>query len=449
MNDMQRPLRWADFLVLLIAVNLCGCARRPVDQSILDHEFLEAVARGGQESVRQSLKRGAHIEAKDDNGDTALLIIARQQQRVGEKAEDQAAIVKMLLENGADIEVKDRNGSTPLLAAAAQDSNLAMIKLLLDSGANVEAKDQNGNTALMEAARIGLSDVTEILLERTTEKEAKDRALFAAIVTAPVIMNIAEPRPGTQPSAVAPPSQLPDQPYDESHTVKLLLDKGADIEARDEQGQTPLVRAATYGQDRIVRLLLDKGANIEATDPDGATALINAACGGCVVIDMGDTFDCVRLLLDRGASVEARTKGGSTALMVAASYGQIRILKLLLEKGASVSDRDSDGSTALILAAHSGVTTATGVVSTTDCVRLLLDHGSEVNAKNKKGETALITAVSAPGATEATRIVRLLLKRGADAGIKDLHGNTALTMARRNGYMHAVDLLQKAAGTAR
>jgi ankyrin repeat protein len=300
----------------------------------------------------------------------------------------------------------------------------------------------------MEAASIGRSDVTEILLERTADKEAKDRALFAAIVTAPVMMNIAGPQPGTRPSAAAPPSQISDLPYDASHTVNLLLENGADIEARDEQDRTPLIRAATYGQGRIVELLLDKGANIEARDPNGATALINAACGGCVVIDMGDTFDCVQLLIDRGANVEAKTKGGGTALMVAANYGQNRILKLLLGKGADVTDRDSEGSTALILAALSGVTTATGMVFTTDNVRLLLDHHSEVNARNKKGETALIAAVSEPGAPEATKIVRLLLNRGADASIKNIHGNTALTLAKKNGYVQAVDLLRKAAGNA-
>jgi ankyrin repeat protein len=436
------------FLVLAISVSLCGCVRHSVDQSTLDHEFLEAVAHGNPDSVRQSLKRGAHIEAKDHNGDTALLIIVHQEQRVGDKAKGQTAIVKVVLENGANMEIRDQNGSTPL-RVIVQNGDPAVIKLLLDKGANVEAKDQNGETALMEAARLGRSDVTQMLLERTADKEAKNRALLAAIDPAPVVIRISEPQPGVKPAAAAPPSQISDLPYDTTHTIKLLLEKGADIEARDEQGKTPLIRAATYGQAGIARLLLDKGARIEARDPDGATALISAACGGCVSIDMGDTFDCVQLLIDQGANVGAKTKGGGTALMVAASFGQTRILKLLLAKGANVTDRDSDGSTALILAAPSGVTTATGMVVTTDSVRLLLDHHCEVNARNKKGETALMTALSEPGAAEATKIVRLLLNHGADVGIKDIHGNTALTLAKKNGYIHAIDLLQKAPGNAR
>jgi ankyrin repeat protein len=438
----------ASFLILSISVSLRGPVRHSVDQSTLDHEFLEAVARGNPDSVRQSLKRGAHIEAKDHNGDTALLIIAHQEQPVGDKAKDQTAIVTMVLENGANMEVRDQSGSTPLRAAVL-NVDPAVIRLLLDKGANVEAKDQNGKTALMEAARLGRSDVTEVLLERTVDREAMNRALLAAIDAGPVVTHISDPQPGVKPAAAAPPSQISDLPYDTTHTIKLLLKKGADIEAKDEQGQTPLIRAAAYGQAGIARLLLDKGARIEARDPGGATALISAACGGCVIVDMGNTFDCVQLLIDRGANVGAKTKGGSTALMVAASSGQTRILKLLLAKGANVTDRDSDGSTALILAAPSGVMTATGMVFTTGSVRLLLDHHSEVNARNKKGETALMTAMSEPGATEAIRIVRLLLNHGADADIKDIHGNTALTLAKKNGYIHAIDLLQKAAGNAR
>ncbi len=431
-------------LVFSIALVFCGCARRPTDQTNLDHEFLEAVASGDMETTRQSLRRGAHIEAKNHDGNTALLIVAHQQHRAGEKANNETAILKMLLKNGSNLEVRDQNGSTPLMAAVESGDD-ATIKLLLDKGAKIEAEDQSGETALMKAAKSGRSDLTDILLERTIDKKSKDRALLAAIVTAPLTLIMAEPPPATQITATAAPRQTSDASHDVTQTIRLLLEKGADIEARDEQGQTPLIRAAAGAQARIVKLLLEKGAYIEAKDTSGATALIASACGGCVSIDMGDTFECVQVLMAHGANVEAKTTGGSTALMVAASYGQTKILKLLLEKGANVADRDSDGDTALILAAQSGIMTATGMVFTAGCVGLLLDHHSDINARNKKGETALILSVSEPGATEATKIVRLLLRHGADAALKDIHGNTAFSVAKKNGFRRAADLLQKAA----
>src|SRR5581483_5057182 len=103
------------------------------------------------------------------------------------------------------------------------------------------------------------------------DKKSKDRALLAAIVTAPLTLIMAEPPPATPAATTAAPSQTSDASHDVTQTIRLLLEKGADIEARDEQGQTPLIRAAADAQTGIVKLLLEKGADIEAKDTSGAT----------------------------------------------------------------------------------------------------------------------------------------------------------------------------------
>jgi ankyrin repeat protein len=422
---------------------LCGCARHPVDQKTLDHEFLQAVIDGKSEPVKELLAGGANVDAKADYGYTALLIVADRSQRADQRDTSQTEIVKLLLEKGANLEVRDQNGFTPLMVAARHDSP-SIVRLLVDKGANVDAEDQSGETALTTAARGGNADVVDILLEKTPGSKAKDRALFAAIITAPMIVYIGGQQVAAEPSAGPPRDPWPSA----TNTVRLLLEKGAEIEARDEEGQTPLIRAASAAQTGIVKLLLDKGARIEARDKYGNTALMSTACGGCAVIDMGDTFDSARLLVARGASVEARNKRGDTALMTAVSSGQTRIANLLLEKGANIEDRDSDGNTPLILAAPSGFTTSTGMVSTAGTVKMLLDHHCDINARNKKGQTALMAAVSEEGASEASQIVSLLLSRGADTSIQDINGNTALTLAKKNGYTRAARLLMKAAGNS-
>jgi hypothetical protein len=117
--------------------------------------------------------------------------------------------------------------------------------------------------------------------------------------------------------------------------VKLLLKKGADIEAMDsEYGRTPLSWAAWNGREAIVKLLLEKGADVEAKDTYGQTPLWGAAANGREAI--------VKLLLEKGADVESKDGNGQTPLSWAAALGREASVKLLLEKGADVEAKDSE-----------------------------------------------------------------------------------------------------------
>ena len=326
-----------------------------------------------------------------------------------------------------------RNLDLALLKAVRQ-RDAATVRRLLKEGANVETRNESGETVLIQAGRNDSSEIVEMLLDGVSDPKEKDKALFAAIHLGPVVLGDSYD-PGR-------PSVFRDS--EELKTVKLLLEKGANLEARDEEGDTPLIYAASYAAPNIVQLLLEKGAKVEAQDLNGFTALQAAACGGCVSIDMGSTFGSMQLLLQKGANVEARDNAGATALMLAARYGRTDIMELLLDHGARVEDRDSEGNTALIIAAPSGTYTATGVASTVDAVRFLLNHRSEINARNNQGQTALIAAVAEENASEASEVIRLLLSRGADVSIRDLQGHSALQVAKKNGYTDAARLLEDA-----
>jgi ankyrin repeat protein len=124
----------------------------------------------------------------------------------------------------------------------------------------------------------------------------------------------------------------------QTDTVKLLLEKGATIDATNKDGWTAVLLAANHGQTETVKLLLEKGAKIDATENTGWTALMLAASDG--------RMETVRLLLDKGAEVDKKKPDGLTALMIAAAHDQAEVVRLLLERGADVTAKDGSGQTA-------------------------------------------------------------------------------------------------------
>ena len=120
--------------------------------------------------------------------------------------------------------------------------------------------------------------------------------------------------------------------------MKARLAKGADVvNTRDPRGSTLLMHAAAIGSPEAVKLLLDSGADVNAKNQFEATALILGA---------GNPAKA-RMLVEKGADVNAKSKLGRTPLMIAASCdGCSATVKLLLDKGADPNAKDKDGNTA-------------------------------------------------------------------------------------------------------
>lgn len=125
--------------------------------------------------------------------------------------------------------------------------------------------------------------------------------------------------------------------------VFALLSHGADVNARDGDGQTPLFWAgAAYTDPAIAKQLLDRGANVRERDMTGETPLHTAA-------NVGDEAR-IALFLDRGAEIDARDAAGWTPLHCAAFRGRLDEVTLLVSRGANVGLRDVAGNTPLDLA---------------------------------------------------------------------------------------------------
>jgi len=251
--------------------------------------------------------------------------------------------VRVQLANGADLEATDERGDTPLLVAVG-NHNIEMVKLLLEKGADVSARNNYEETALTEAARSMDPELLRIILSLNPDVKEKNTALLEAAQSAPAVLQMAD-APAMPGGHDAQAAAVVESPWVTS--VRLLLDSGADVETRDEEGDTPLMRAASHGQTEIFKLLLERGAKTKIRDTQGMTPLIAAACA-CAVATMNSTYDIMKILLEKGADVNARTRDGRTALMMAAgSPDDAASLKLLLTHGADPMAKNDQGKTAL------------------------------------------------------------------------------------------------------
>jgi len=208
--------------------------------------------------------------------------------------------------------------------------------------------------------------------------------------------------------------------FGHTDTARLLLDKDANVDAKNKWGTTPLHCACYKGHTDTTRLLLDKDANTEATYNNGWTPLHYACQNGHT--------DTVKLLLENGAMVDATNEDGITPLHSACYNGHTDTARLLLENGANVDATDKDSSTPLHVACCNGHT---------DTARLLLDKDANVDAKNKWGTTPLHCACY-KGHTDTTR---LLLDKDANTEATDKDGYTPLHLACCFGYTDIARLL--------
>jgi ankyrin repeat protein len=205
--------------------------------------------------------------------------------------------------------------------------------------------------------------------------------------------------------------------------VRLLLSKGANVNAKQAQGRSPLYLAAMLGSGiQTMRLLLSKGADPNLASVNGQTPLMMAAARGNV--------EGMRLLIERGADLKSKDGAGETTLMFASASGNARAVQLLIERGADVKVASKRNETALGFAATAGAQAS---------VEMLLAKGAEVNVRNFRGYSPLMFAASSD--TMPAGIIRLLLAKGADASFTGDYDEPASALATKRGHTEAARLL--------
>jgi|GEM_PF-3379273 len=318
--------------------------------------------------AKELIAAGTDVNLVYPNGTTALIIAVR------DGYED---IVKDLIAAGANTNAKDDDNITALMMAAFH-ANHRLVKVLLDAGAHVNDKDNTGKTALDYAK---LSNVTTInlltdaiKLQTIPSKSAKEAEQITSPLPAEPAITIPTSsaiEAGWVTVSKAPKEQINVPQITENRpplikaakrgdiqTVKQLLKEGADINARDTQGNTALGVAARWGYIDLTNMLLARKANPNIAEETGLTPLHDAVIGGHIRI--------VQSLLDKGADINARdTHRGRTPLhwVVRMTVGapikiakqnsietSIAMLNLLLSRGANPSIVDYKNNTPLKLA---------------------------------------------------------------------------------------------------
>ncbi|WP_339047696.1 ankyrin repeat domain-containing protein [Candidatus Mesenet endosymbiont of Phosphuga atrata] len=198
--------------------------------------------------------------------------------------------------------------------------------------------------------------------------------------------------------------------------MKLLLKYRANINNGDTHGEvsnfTPLHAAIEEEHEKAARFLIENGADVHARDIQGNTPLHEA-------ILSGQDPKTIGLLLERGSDVHARGRQDDTPLHLAALKKSQELVELLLSRGADIDThaRNEWGCIPLHY--------AFGYWQDSQVVKLLLEHGSDVHAKGICGLTPLYRAISC--FEKDPQIIRLLLEYGSDVHAKDDYNNTPLS----------------------
>jgi ankyrin len=440
--------------------------------------LVDASARGDLTAVRALIGKKIDVNAPRIDGMTALHAAVHA---------DRLDITDALLRAGAKATAADRYGVTPLYLAAV-NGNADVIRRLLDAGVDPNAVDPGGETALMTAARTGSAAALRALLERGATVDAKEpefgqTALMIAVrenndAAVQILLEAgaspdAQTRKGPTPAFVPPCKGTGCGSEGVGINRGGVPDRGRRAEVKG--GMTPLLYAARDGNSirpllmsllnnnlEVARLLLSKGANVNADDFWGRTPLWAAVeyrnldmnnndqdsptDNG---VDRAPILVMIKELIDAGANMNARTRElapvrrwlyslnevswvdftGQTPFLRAALSADTATMRLLVEHGADPNLPTLAGTTPLMAAA--GVnwvvaqTYTESVQARLDAVKLCLELGADVNASNSMGLTPLLGAVN----RGSNDIIELLVQRGARLDIKDKEGRTPLRWA--------------------
>ena len=357
--------------------------------------LLLAIERNQIEQVKSLIKYGSDIHAEDTSGETAFT----RALTLG------LPMVQTVITDGNSM-YRDSNGCTPLHIAVLRKAPADIIYYLVERKSLVNTRDKAGNTALHIAAEQNYREIGEILLAHNAD-------IFYANVKGDSPLKLAMSLGGGREEWMI-----------NSHTIS----------ARDGAGNTPLHLSAEWKIIQMILYLLDKGADINARNTNNETPLFSAV--------KSDSPEAIRTLLGAGggikADINARDFLGNSVLHATVKWSAYNSAALLLSMTSDgfkslIYSKNLAGKTVLHEAAKQGNSTF---------IRIFLNARADINAADEIGRPPLTEAVL----TNKIEAVDLLLNNGASPVQQDMYGRTPLHEAVAMGNTGCISAIRKAGG---
>jgi ankyrin repeat protein len=344
----------------------------PAVTSKKDLTFFDAARDGNEAAVRKFLADGTDVNMRDTTPRGEEQTALHHAMRAADPA-----VAAVLIEHGANVNARANSGYTPLHVAAGL-GKVPHAKLLLGKGAFVDAVDSRG-MPIHAAVLQGQQGMVELLLKAGANPNAR-----------------------TPRSEDTPLTLLNDaMHYVPAHDaiIRLLVEAGADVNARSKYGNRPIQGLARGGEETTL-FLLDKGATTVGARIDGHPITFEYAKNGKLRV--------LERLISSGHALDERSYE-MTLLHYVAAYGDAKTAQWLIGKGLDVNIRDKQGGTPL----HSASARAKDQM-----ISFLLGAGADPNAEDADGRTPLFLLLATPGTAryaerEILKALPILRKGGA------------------------------------
>ncbi|HKO77768.1 MAG TPA: ankyrin repeat domain-containing protein [Flavobacterium sp.] len=390
-----------------------------------------ATGKGNLEIVEYLIAKGSNINLEDSHGSYPITAAASSGQK-------NTAIYEAFFKAGIDPKKKYQDGANLLLMAIPLDKDLTLTNYFITKGMSLKDVDNDGNTAFNYAAKTGNITLLKTLLEKGV-KYTDNALIFAAqgsrretntLETYKYLVEDLKIKPTATSKTGETVLHFLVSKANQIEIIKYFLAKGVDASKADNEGNTPLMIAASAKETASLEQLLPIVKNINSQNIKGESALTFAIKSG--------TPSAVELLLNKGADAKVTDKeGNNLGFYVIQSYrpqmgrgpeganGQKQDpfgakIKLLQDKGLNLATPQKDGNTLYHLSV---------IKNDLALLKKIADLNIDVNAKNKDGLTALHKAAMI---SKDDTILKYLLSIGAKKEIVTDFDESPYALAKEN-----------------